>query len=287
MKTTRIGFLFLAVVLALSMPGRSPSALAGKNEKFYLPLVFKPNPSGCTGSSGNVYQAGPAMQWDRDNPVRPAALHADKNLGLRGYTTTSGNAGFVDYNSHVPTQPPQLATLFNPNRVPGFTGLFRANNWNWAASPSPGSAGTPVTFPPVTVLGLQTTAGESLRVPTSGHDIGGGMEVIVLYAAADTIALKYTREDSVAPTGYLLHVDNICTDPALLILYNSLDSGARYVFQPTQDANPDYDLPHLPAGKIFGTARGNQIRVAIVDSGAFMDPRSCTDWWQIRPGQNC
>jgi hypothetical protein len=67
----------------------------------------------------------------------------------------------------------------------------------------------------------------------------------------------------------------------LLALYNSLDDpdGPRYWFP-----NPSYDLPNLPAGHPFGTARGDGIVVAIVDSGGFMDPRSCNEWWQVRPG---
>jgi hypothetical protein len=43
-------------------------------------------------------------------------------------------------------------------------------------------------------------------------------------------------------------------------------------------------LPVLPAGKPIGVARGNELVVAVVDTGTFMDPRSCNEWWQIRPG---
>jgi hypothetical protein len=56
------------------------------------------------------------------------------------------------------------------------------------------------------------------------------MEVIVLFADADTVALKYAREDSAGAQGYTLHIDRICTDPNLLALYNVLDnpSGPRW-----------------------------------------------------------
>jgi hypothetical protein len=108
------------------------------------------------------------------------------------------------------------------------------------------------------------------------------MEVIVMFADADSVTFKYTREDSVGPNGYTVHVDNICTDPNLLAQYNAHDAGARYVY-----GSGGYNLPNLPAGQVFGTARGSEIRVAVVDSGAFMDPRSCNEWWQIRPGANC
>jgi hypothetical protein len=108
------------------------------------------------------------------------------------------------------------------------------------------------------------------------------MEVIVLFADTDSVTFRYTREDSSGSLGYTLFVDNVCTDPNLLALYASLDGGARYVF-----GGGSYNLPNLPAGQVFATARGSEIRVAVVDTGAFMDPRSCNEWWQIRPGANC
>ena len=277
---------FLSVVLlsVLVAGVNLPRAAADQPMKFYLPLIHKPAvvvpPTGCPTTSSNAYVGGGAIQWDRDNPVRPAAAHADKNLALRGYSSTNAPKALVNLGSDDPKQPPQLATLFNPNRLPTFSNVYRANSWNWSTN----SPGGPIPDWPVTVLGLATAAGEALRVPVSDYDIGDDMEVLVLFADADSLAFKYTREDSVAPNGYLVHIDNICTDPNLLALYNSLNTGARYVFQPVQDHTVDYNLPNLPAGAVFGAARDGEIRVAVVDSGAFMDPRSCNEWWQIRPG---
>ena len=275
--------LFSLVALALVCAGgRAPAASAGEEHLLFLPLISKPG--ACPTSSANSYASGGAYQYDQDNPVRPPGTHADKNIALRSYTPTIAPLSLVNLGT-VSDQPPQLATLFNPDRLPTFSLAYRANKWSFAASPNPGMPNGPITDWPVTVLGMQTTPGEALRVPTSGYSIGGGMEVIVIYATEGTIALKYTREDSAA-TGYLVHVDNICTDPNLLALYNSLNGGARYVFYPTQDHGVDYNLPNLPAGQVFGTARGGEIRVAIVDSGAVMDPRSCNEWWQVRPGHS-
>ena len=106
------------------------------------------------------------------------------------------------------------------------------------------------------------------------------MEVIVIYADEETTALKFTREDSAA-VGYTIHVDKVDVAPNLLALYKQLDdcNGPRYVYP-----NKSYDLPSLPAGQPFGTAKGAEIVVAIVDTGTFMDIRSCDEWWQIRPG---
>ena len=247
----------------------------------YLPLVLGGQYT-CPVTSSNHYDYGIAFQYDTDNPVRPAYLHADKNLALRGYTPTDPPLReLVNYGSGDPIQPPQFATLFDPPRVPALVNFYRVHDWYWAPSPAPGTRGDPLTNYPVTALELRTTPGEILSVPESGYNIGGGMEILVLFADEDSIALRYTRDDSSAPGGYTVHVDNICTDPNLLALYNLLDDpdGPRYQFP-----NPSYNLPSLPAGHPFGTARGEGIGVAIVDTGGFMDPRSCNEWWQERPG---
>ena len=174
----------------------------------------------------------------------------------------------------------QLATLFSPHRVPPLVGFYRVRAWNWSPSPNPGSRGAPLGEYWVTALGLQVAPGDVLHVPTSAYDIGQGFEVIVLYADERRVALHYGRDDSAAP-GYTVHVEGICTDPNLLTLYTQLNAvnGPRYVYPTGQ-----YPLPVLPAGKPIGVGRGNEVVVAIVDTGKFMDPRSCNEWWQIRPG---
>lgn len=284
------GVLFLLFIAAsMSAAGARPAATLDftPTAYVYLPLVAwypTPTPYSCPISSGNVYSAGVAYQVDTDDPVRPAWDHADKNISLRGYAPNTDpglKRELVDYGCDD-ANAPQFATLFQPARVPSFVDFYYTHNWAWAPSPDPGSRGDPVTTPPVTALGLRTTPGEVLRVPESGYDIGLGMEVLVIFADADTVALRYTRDDSSAPSGYTLHVDNICTDPNLLALYDTFDDypdAPRY-----QYPNPSYDLPHLPAGRPLGTARGGEVVIAISDAGTFQDPRSCNEWWIQRPG---
>ncbi|MGH2521661.1 MAG: hypothetical protein ACRDH2_04070 [Anaerolineales bacterium] len=296
MKTRLLALLSLLVAALLAVPG-GLIAYAGPvrtsqpqvNSTVYLPIVVRA-PT-CPTSSGNNYAQGPVFQRDTDNPVRPAWNHADKNISLRGYNlNTSESKSLVNVGSDDPTMPPQLRTMFNPDRIPPFSNVYRINNWNWAPSPDPGTRGDEVTNPPVTVLGLQTTPGETLQAPGSGYDIGGGAEVIVLFADSDTVALKYTRDDSAGPNGYLLHVDNICTDPNLLAKYNSLDNAVRNTYHGTPDNNLDYDLVTLSEQQAFGTARDSEIRVAIVDSGTTQDPRSCFEFWVWQypaPGGSC
>jgi hypothetical protein len=287
----RVAVLLAAALMVLAPvapgvagPPAEPGAMTVRSR---LPIFYRPVPEVCPQTSGRSYVTGPVFQRDGDNPVRKAWEHADKNIELRGYAQNNGvSLAFVGGSTESP-QPPQLATLFNPNRVPAFTRGFRIYNWNWAPSPNPGTRGSISTSWPVNLYGMQTTPGEALRVPTSGYDIGQGMEVIVLYADDDSVTLNYSRDDTVT-NGYTVHVDNICTDPNLLNLYNQHDQpgGPRYQIY-GKDGIVDYHLVTLSAGQVFGTARDGEIRAGVVDSGSFMDPRYCNDWWQIRPSTGC
>jgi hypothetical protein len=291
----------LILLLALAVVGVAPvatsaasvasppaEALAPSNT-LYLPIIRKP--LACPATSGRSYGSGIMYQFDNDNPVRPAWNHADKNLDLRGYSLTTGTKGLIDVGRDAgeTAQPPQLKTLFSPARVPTFPNVYRVNNWNWGTSPAPGTRGTPITNPGVTLISMQTTAGEELHAPTHGRNIGddfGQGGSMVIYADANSIAIHYTREDTAA-NGYTVHVDNICTDPNLLALYNSLDNAARNTYSSSRPYG--YNLPGLTAGKVFGTARSGEIFVALVDSGAFMDPRSCKEFWfwEVPAGGPC
>jgi hypothetical protein len=243
----------------------------------------------CPSSSNNQYTAGTAYQYDLDDPVRRAWNNADKNIAMRSYTLNTDpglRRELIDYGADDPIAPPQFATLFSPYRVPPFAGFYRVYDWIWLPSPDPGYRGNPLTTWPVTAMGLRTTPGEVLHTPWSGYDLGGGMKVIVLYADADSVTLRYTREDSSAPPGYLIHVDRICTDPSLLALYRQTDRdpGPRYIYVPPAQRPYTYNLPNMPAGQPFGTARGTEVVIAVTDTGSFMDTRSCNEWWRIRPG---
>lgn len=285
--TGRLVFV-LAALLIMLISLSAPSQAEPESEitpRAYLPLVvIPPMPEfACATTSTNQYISGLVFQHDQDNPVRRAYNHADKNIALRGYALNTDPAlrrQLVDYGSDDPTQPPQLATLFQPYRVPPFAGFYQVHHWSWAPSPNPGTRSGPIDLPPTTAVSFTLPPGENLHVPISGYDIGGGMEVIVLFADADTVTLHYTREDTAA-VGYTIHIDRLCTDPNLLSLYNSLDApnGPRY-----QYPSSGYHLPTLTAGQVFGTTGQEPPVVIIVDTGTFMDPRSCNEWWQIKPG---
>lgn len=289
--------LLLALALVVGWPASigvasAPAEPGAMTPRVRLPAIFSFS-TACPTASGNSYGAGIMYQFDGDDPVRRAWNHADKNLDLRGYSLTSGTTGLVDVGRDAgeTIKPPQLKTLFSPVRVPTFTNVYRVNTWNWdPRGPAyPGTRGGSITIPSVTLLGMQTAVGEQLHAPTHGRNIGDDFGLggsMVIYADANTIAIHYTREDTAA-LGYTVHIDNICVDPNLLALYNSLDVTARNTYSGSRPYG--YNLPGLTAGKVFGTASANVIFVAIVDSGALMDPRSCKEWWywEVPAGGSC
>ena len=265
----------------------------------FIPLVAKyPTPAfACPTTSSNSYVEQPVFQTETDNPPRPAYNHADKNLqDLRGYQAAPpGNAksfNVLTISTPDSQMPPQFGSIFNPARIPVFSQVYQINNWNWANSPAPGTRGTPVTNPPVTALGLQTTQGETLHAPTHARTLSDGLgqgSSVVIFADADSIALHMEPSDTSA-TGYTVHIINLCTDPNLLALYNTLDSptGPRYT-QYNDPGTLHYNLPGLHAGDVIGVARDTEIVVSIVDTGTTQDPRVCSttqfDWWDtVAPG---
>jgi len=238
----------------------------------YLPLIQR----GC--SAAQTYGQGLVYKAETDNPLRPAYNHADKNLALRSYAidnSLSNPQKQIQALYPPPVDsPPNLHTLFNPNRIPNVLNVYDVYNWNWAMSPNPGTRDSvPVsTIWPITVIGAQVTPGETIRTPNSGYDLGQGVAAIVLYAASNRITLNYTRDDNAAH-GYTIHIENICVDTNLLALYNSLETAGRY-------SQGTFNLVTLTALQPIGTAMTNELPIVIRDSGGFMDPRSLTDWWQ-------
>ncbi len=237
---------------------RFEAVAAGQTTDVYLPFIARAED--CQPIPGESYGALPASGRPPNDP--PAEAHPDLNLALRGYDPTDAYRGLVDYGGERDPNAPQLYGLFYDNRTATFSAVYQVYDWDWGC----GCRGGRITNPEVTLAGLAVTPGETIHVPDSGYTIGQGYEVLVLYASTDRITLKYTPEDNVI-YGYTLHVENICVEPTLLALYQSLNAAGRSY------------LPALRARQAFGRARGHEIGVAIRDAGTFMDPRSRKDWW--------
>lgn len=216
----------------------------------------------CATIAGESYASLPAKEGP---PDRPAALQADLNLGLRGYQGTIAYTGFVDLGGDADPGAPQLPGLFWDNRTPNSKHVYQVYNWDWATDTRAGL----ISDPAVTLIGVAVTSGEIIRVPNAGNNIGDGNAVLVLYAAPGRITLKYTGEDNVE-RGYTLHLEGVCIEPNLLSLYQQDDAAGRG------------QLPALRAGQGLGRASGDELGIAVRDSGAFLDPRSRKDWWRGR-----
>lgn len=236
-----------------------PTGTAIYSQCVYLPLISTA-PDGCSPIEGATYISLPVIGWQPAD--RPAEEHGDINLALRSYTPTQAPLGLVDIGGDTDPLAPQLAGLFEPTHLPAFTAVYRVNHWDWGCN----CRGDPIEDWEVTLIDMAASPGEPVHVPDSGYTIGQDHEVLVLYAAPERLTLKYTGEDSVTQ-GYTLHLEGVCTDPNLLVLYQAMDGAGRH------------ELPALRPGQAFGRARGSQFGVAIRDSGAFMDPRSRKDWW--------
>ena len=224
----------------------------------YLPFVTR-QPSACAPIPGVEYSTLTIVGEPTD---RPAEIHADLNLALRGYEVTDAYRGLVEYGGDADDNAPKLYTLFADHREPTFPAVYRVYDWDWDCN----CRGDPLSDWAVTLAGMGVATGEILYLPDSGYEIGSGYEALVLYASEERITLKYTREDNVIE-GYTIHVENVCVEPSLLALYRAWNSAGRG------------QLPALRAGQPFGRARGGEIGVAIRDAGSFMDPRSQKDWW--------
>ncbi|MCA9372371.1 hypothetical protein KC726_05785 [Candidatus Woesebacteria bacterium] len=196
--------------------------------------------------------------------TRNVATHPDINLDVRGYAPVNEAKQHIRiYTPLEPVDPPQLTTLGNFTSLPPIVGTYRANHWDWNNN----ARGPAITVPVVTVIGIGMNPGDLLHTPVSGYDIGGGKEVMVLFATQTKLTIKYTREDNMA-YGYGLHFDDICVDPNLVALYNQMNSQGRHI------------LPALSEGEVFGVARTGEVKVAVRDTGAFQDLREIDNWWE-------
>lgn len=223
---------------------------------------------GCPVTSTQGYTLIPMTGVDLSHP---ASLHADLNLAQRGYEAITLPPTFTDLGGPVDDDAPQLAQLFAGNSPIHFTALYQVHDWDWHCGEH-GCRQAPLTTPAATLLGLQTEPGAPLRAPARQASIyrdGNGEEyvAVALYAEANRLTLAYTRDGSVAQ-GYVVHLEQICVDPLLVQRYSEADHNGRQA------------LPALRHGQSFGVARTTEVRLAIRDRGAFLDPRSRKDWWR-------
>jgi hypothetical protein len=255
------------IVFGSAQPARKMPAI-------YLPMVMKdysppPPPSDCPVTSTRSYHTIPLEGGPIDHPDY---LHGGLNLSLRGWKSVSVNLNLVDISGAHDSNAPQIARMFNPDSKPDFTATYQIYDWNWSCGEH-GCRGNMLTQWDATLLGLKTAAGQEISIPGRGPTLYQGQyQAVVLYAEEKRITLSYLRADTDA-TGYTVHIEDVCVDPNLLELYRRQVQADGY-------RKPGYQLPAISNNQVIGTALGNEVKVAIRDTGSFMDPRSRLDWWQ-------
>lgn len=250
-----IPFLLIAVGAALADDDQAkrlfmPVAVGGVPQAPPTPSCDIPNTN-----YSSLTINGPSLTG---NPETDEGL----NLGYRGYEKNNASRRLVVLGAVHDAKAPQFPAMFGDNRVPAFTNTYQRYRWD-----DNGPVDTYSRWE-TTVLGMGVTPGETIYTPSTGHDIGGGYRYMVMYASERRITLHIGREDEFY--GYVLHIEDVCTDPDLLALYRRLHAAGRH------------ELPALRNHQPFGKALGNEIKIAARDSGSFMDPRSRNDWWQGR-----
>jgi hypothetical protein len=265
-------------VPAVTTPGATSTPVEATPETSSASPAEAPAPEASGNATPDASALGGSFELipvDGGPPDRPDFLHADLNLGLRGFARTSAPAQLVDYNGDTDKNAPKLYGLFGDDRVPSINNVYQVYTWIWDAKQCEGvlhgCRGAVDGGWEVTLAGFATSPGEPILIPERGPEVHpGGFVAMVLYAAENRITLGYTRTDSVA-FGYAVHIENVCVHPSLLALYRAqTDENGWHVTG---------ELPALRNNEALGTACGGEIQVAIRDNGAFMDPRSRKDWW--------
>lgn len=243
-----------------TVPGENPSGAT----RLYLPMIARQAPA--ANPTPSPTPSFTAIPIEGEPTDRPAAEHPDLNLAIRSYLAITSELTLVDNDGPTDGNAPQLNGLFQPTRLPTFTATYQVYDWDWACG-ADGCQGDLLAAPPVSLLAVATTPGEAIHIPTRGPQIyAGAYKALVLYAEPTRITLGYTRRDTAA-VGYLVHLEDVHVAPALLALYQEKNSAGRI------------ELPALRNQEPFATALGTSIKIAIRDTGTFMEPRSRKDWW--------
>lgn len=190
-----------------------------------------------------------------------ANIHPDINIKLRGFEKTDGTMNVIDLGSlstDVDPKHPNIDTLFDDPLKHAIVGLYNVGVWE--------GKNTGIYTDWVHLVGFSVFPTDNIKVPTSGYDLGCGFEVMVLFADENSITIKYTLDDNMV-SGYGIHILGIKVREDIVAKYKAADLAGRK------------ELPVLRAGEIMGQPAEAAIWVSVRDTGAFLDPRSCQDFW--------
>lgn len=218
--------------------------------------------SDCPSASSENYSSLGVIS-DYPKPSVPPEQNYEINMLLRGYEEVNEKKALIDYGGDTdPVMPPSLGTIFPT--TPAIVRTYKVHKWDYAQNTK--SPDLESNWP-VNLIGLATTVGEPLVGPKAGREIGGGNVLMLIYATPTFATFVHGRGEN-PQDGYFIHMDNFCVDPNLLSAYQSANAAGRG------------SLPVIRTGQVFGYGNGSDIRIAVRDSGDWMDPRARKDWWQ-------
>ncbi len=249
--------------------GSTPTVAAATPTTGTQPTV---PPGSCPTSSSNSYES---WQMDQNSAANSSEAkdHPDKNIRVRGFESSNAAKQLTDRGEPIDPKSPQLSTLLD--QTPAIVSTYKVYDWNWANNTRGGLLGKY----DATMIGLTANSGSVIRVPDAKFDLiagtetYGGFTATILYADQNSLTIKYTLQDDVV-SHYTIHLDNICTDPNLLSLYNQLDA------QKYPNSKIRLKLPIVKGKQVIGTSKGEEVRVAVRNSGEFIDPRLKNSWWR-------
>ncbi|MDE3090136.1 MAG: hypothetical protein KGJ80_12205 [Chloroflexota bacterium] len=238
-------------------PSRAPT-ITPTAKRIAAPMTA-PSPTAMLVSVGEKYDTLVVYPSPSDHSTAPVEL----NIAARGFAPGKGTLGLVNVDGPADAGAPQLYSLFADERTPTFSNVYQIYNWDWSCN----CQGALLADPEISLVGLVVSPGEIIGVPRSSYYIGEDYQVLVLHADSERVTLNYTRTGNPS-RGYTIYLEGLAVDSTLVALYQQTNAAGRV------------ELPALQAGQGLGRARGGEIKVAIRDAGAFMDPRSRKDWWR-------
>lgn len=264
MKSTRflLLFPFVFALLLFIVSGTAVADPQGRSRRFFMPVVSAgaPSPINCDLNNSNYGILSVTGSPQKGDPETDENM----NLGYRGYEPANAALKLVTLGPVWDKKAPQLPGMFADQRTARISRAYQRYRWD-SDCDCPKDTYSPWD---ATVIGLAVKPGEKIFTPDSGYDIGGGYEYQVMYAGDSGITLYIGRDDDYH--GYVVHIEDVCVDPDLLKLYRKLHKAGRE------------ELPALRGHQAFGRALSSEIKVAVRDTGHFLDPRSRNDWWQGR-----
>lgn len=139
---------------------------------------------------------------------------------------------------------------------------------------------------------VPSKSGWPVCVPTTGYDIGGGYEAMVVAAESTRITLHIGIHEYMVGSdpalggcpagqpckgGYWLYISGINVDSDILAAYN-LKKGVQQGAGLAQEISTRIELPVVKPGRRLGTSRGDGVVVLLRDSGPIINANKNFMW---------